>query len=195
MDEIYKLHYHYVKVSTNIKRSSEFKSNFSPSIDCDIETSLLIYTGYLKVIDPISKSIILSLIDIPNGIVMNNILILGQHVREVTKLEDNGNHELVRDILERDSCEKVANHPYYKRNSSRLVLSKGELKLRQDEILSWLKLNRIPSKLDASSEDLVIADSVRIKPPFEHKSDYICPTGVILKRVKHLIDSRPKVEN
>lgn len=193
--KIYKLHYHNVEVLTDLKKSSEFTSDFCiPNSSDSKRTSnqILVYAGYLKAIDPITKSIILTAIDEASNRVLKNILILGQHVVSVHEVETNVPVTKVKYILEQDSQEKVKSHPFYQRETEIDLLSPDQLKSRQEEILNWLKLNRIPTVLDELSNDLIIADSVKIRPPYQHVSDYICPTQVVLKRIKHIIDQRPK---
>ena len=186
--------FHHVDVVTNIKRARDFGvSDFVPPYE---QQEPLTYSGYLKVIDPISKSVILAKTD---GIsVTGNVLILGQNICDILQSEWGRKTHIdpltVERILENDSQIKIATHPYFHRPQTRDNLSPEELQKIQKSIMDWFKKYFIPIELNSVTQELIVAESVRIRPPYEHESDYISPTRVALKRIKYLVDSRPKIE-
>lgn len=178
--------YHHVKVKTKVNKPAEFVSN--EFFYSDDRFKNLIYTGYLKALDPITKSAILCIID--NKAVTKNILILG-HIIDKIQLshEENAIPTIeVQQILQADTQLRQAGHPYFNQKAS--PITEEEQHKRRDEILSWLAKNRIPAVLDEATDDIIVADSVRIKAPYEDATDYSCPTRVVLKRIKQIVENR-----
>lgn len=191
--------YHHVNIITKLKKSSHFKSDFLDYSDCDNNHGVqqnLVFSGYLKTIDPISRSVILAIIDTTNNTVKSNILILGQNIDTISKSSgDSLIPKKVETIFKLDNLNKLASHPYYKRDTTKYQLTDEELVDLQNEIISWLKKNRIPVEFDQLTNNIIVNDIVRIKAPYEHITDYICPTRIVLKRIKHIIDSRKMKQN
>lgn len=206
LHEAAKLLYNHIDVITTIKRGRDFQSEFlrecKISANCDDNSDQnksheLVYTGYMKAIDPLTKSIILCTIE--DNQITNNILILGHNIYNIqlSAVNNNPNNVVppseVKQIIETDTSAKIANHSFfYRPENTKISLSKDELIERRDEILDWLKKNRIPVSINKETNEVIIADSVRVRAPYEHESDYICPTRIVLKRIKQIIDSRAK---
>jgi len=187
--------YAHIDVETNIKKSKDFKSEFVPNSNhleglSDQDQRELTFTGYLKAIDPISYSVILCQIDPNTRSIVSNILILGRNICDIHQ----STHSLDQDFLSRADvasyCDNylssLNDHPYFCRSST--SLSGEELHDSQTRIISWLTKYRIPIELDEKTQELIVAESVRIKPPYKHETDFICPTRVVLKRIKHIVD-------
>lgn len=183
--------YCHVDVSTQINRSCDYRSTFcspaqTPSSKQD--SKKLVYTGYLKAFDPITKSVILC--NIENELVSENILILGRHITTITKSDNsvvNLSPNQVQEVINSGVSLKLVRHPYL--GLSKSYSDEAELSKRCEEIMEWLKKNRIP--VERRDNDLIVAEVVKIKPPYEHATDYICPTRTILERLKRIIESRP----
>lgn len=186
LDSISRLLYNHVNVVTTIKRTDDFQCPFA-----SLHNQMLIYSGYLKVIDPLTKSTILCSIDSQKRIVTNNLFILGHTISEI-QLSDIASRTAALDvqdvqhIIETDTATKTLSIPYFKR----VLLDEEELNQRRQEIFDWLKKNRIPVDLNPMNNEIEIAKSVRIRAPYEHESDYICPTRIVLSRIKSIVDSR-----
>lgn len=184
LDGAKKLLYHFVHTHTNIRRTKDFTSQFAS----DAAGGNLILTGYLKTIDPISHSVILCLIDEQTGLVSDNILILGQNISDI-KLADNGNKidcKRVKDFIDIDSHEKLKHHPYFQR-PTKPTLTRQELSLLQGRIIEWFTKWRVPIELNEETQELVVK-SVRIRPPYEHEADYVAPSRILLRGIKHMVD-------
>lgn len=190
LEKAYKLQYHHVIVSTNVERSKNCSIKFVKTSSEPGEK--LEFFGYLKVVDPISKSAILC--QIKEETVVDNILILGHVIIDIQlsgELDEIPTDNVSR-IVQQASQTKIQTHPYFARNTTDRHTSEDLIR-RKREIIDWLKRNRIPVEQDcANNADLLIADSVRLKPPYQYDSDYICPTRIVLKRLKHIVDSMPK---
>lgn len=148
----------------------------------------LVYTGYLKTLDPITKCTILCSIEC--GTVTNNILILG-HIIDEIKISCNQetiSTSEVEQIIKSDTLKRQSNHPYFAQKISSLTTE--ELHRRRVDILEWLARNRIPARLNQDGNEIIIADSVKLKPPYDSSNDYVCPTRVVLKRIKQIVDNR-----
>lgn len=185
------LHQHVVVTTTvKIKPGSQDVQPEFLKIDNKLldQERKLMYTGYLKALDPITKCTILCSID--RGAISNNILILGNNIDEIRiscTPEVISTTEVER-IIKVDTLNRQSKHPYFAQRISSLTAE--ELHRRRDDILEWLARNRIPAILNQDGNEIVIADSVKLKAPYESSSDYICPTRVVLKRVKQIVDSR-----
>lgn len=202
-DKAKRLLYQYVDVQTNIKKDSNFQSEFIIPLglelrNCDdnlTDVKQLIYSGYLKAIDPLSKSTILCLVNSDNLNITSNLLILGHTISDIRCSAyikpDNVDPGAIQELIESDSQVKLAKHPYFYRPETEHTLSQDELIGIQKSIIAWLEKYRIPVELNENNAELVVANSVRVKPPYNHESDYICPTRIVLQRVKRIIDSRP----
>lgn len=184
--------FQHVRVITTIRRSHDYESGFCDKTgsqeERDEDSNLLTYAGYLKAIDPITKSVVLCKIDSEE--VTGNILILGHNVARVTPslTAQIAEKDLVQRIVEEDTKKKLSQHPYF-RDKSDDKLDPLEVLERQSSILKWMERNRIPASVDKVRDEIIIAGDVRIRPPYERESDYICPTRLILKRVKSIVDS------
>lgn len=186
------LMYECVDVLTNIDRARDFDCPFAPRNYLkaqDEGREKLVYSGYLKAIDPITKSVILC--NLKDKALCQNILILGRHIVDITKSDysiDSLATEEVQTIIQNDSSRRLKDHPFHRKEHP--SLTEAELSDRCDEIMRWLSKNRIPA--GRCGKDIVVAETVRIKPPYEHVTDYICPTRIILDRLKRIIELRPK---
>lgn len=189
-EDIAKLHYKHVEVKTKLRRRPDFSHTFCLPISDD-QTSELTFSGYLKAVDPISKSTILCKIN-DEQIIEQNLLILGHHITYVkcTNRDDSIPPTEVERIIETSCRLELSNHPFFNRNSPSEELSGEQLDKRRVEISDWLSRLRIPNRLDEVNGEIIVADTVRIKPPYEFTSDYICPTRIVLNRVKQIVDSR-----
>lgn len=195
LSDIEQLLYHRVRVLTKISKSINYVSSFASSTT-DLN-GLLIYIGYLKAFDPLTNSAILcSIID---GKVDENIIILG-HIIETIEL-DIQNKEYgyidasnVEEIIKIDTSKKCENHPYFKNKINSIESNVDQLDNRCHQIIKWLNKNRIDAHVDQNTKNIVIADLITLRSPYVHVSDYICPTRIILKRVKNIIDSRDNTE-
>lgn len=191
--DISPLMYNYVNILTNINRARDFDCPFAQqdfTRTQDEGQQRLIYSGYLKAFDPITKSVILC--NLKNKAVCQNILILGRHIVNITKSEDSINNlptEQIQSIIQDDSTRRLKNHPFHRKEDS--DLTEAQLSDRCDEIIKWLEKNRIPA--ERCGNDIVVAGTVRIRPPYEHVTDYICPTRTILDRLKRIIGLRPRI--
>lgn len=148
------------------------------------------FVGYLKAFDPISRSVIVCKVE--DSEVIENVIILGQHIIRVELInpEDSILACEVQKVVESDTLRRLSKVPFLRLNTSCSLLSKEELEHRRNDIQAWLIKNRIPVKVDSSSGDIIIADSVRVRSPYENTTDYTCPSGTVLKRFKHIVDSR-----
>uniref|UniRef100_A0A6G1SDS3 AD domain-containing protein n=1 Tax=Aceria tosichella TaxID=561515 RepID=A0A6G1SDS3_9ACAR len=186
--------YTHVNVETNIKKSKDFTSDFllhSKHLDESTipDKRRLTFTGYLKAIDPISHSVILCQIERETRSI-NNILILGRNICDIHQSTSDPDQDYLSKEDVANYCDNYVsslnNHPYFCKPST--SLTSQELIESQTRIVSWLKKYRIPIELDEKSQELVVAECVRIKPPYKHESDFICPTRVVLKRIKNIVD-------
>lgn len=194
-----KLLHHHVIVKTTVKRGPDFISPFALSnqqANNNKNTSeTLQFAGYLKVLDPISNSAILCLID-DDYHIKENLLILGQNI-DLIEPSQSSQETLsvarVRDIIETDSAKKLSSLPFFQRlnNKDELNINKEEISKKGREIADWLSANRIPHQLNADTFEIIIGEMARLRPPYEHESNYICPTRIMLKRIMHIVDSRP----
>lgn len=176
--------YHHVRVATTVRKASDFDPQKSfPFVVRNQSSDKLVYVGYLKALDPISKSAILCQIE--NSEITKNIIILGHCIEEINLSEEN---DLippcdVRRIVELEQSQKFTNHSSHS-------LTDQEVKDRRDEIVGWLRKLRIPANVDAITNEVIVADSVRIRPPYESATNYICPTRIVLSRIKRIVESR-----
>lgn len=184
--------YHHVEISTTIKiniKAQEVRMEFL-LVDDNLlyNEQRLVYTGYLKALDPITKCAILCVIDCDT--VTNNILILGQVIEkiELSRKTDTIPVSKVEQTIQRDTLKRQASHPYFAHR--KYSITKEELQRRRDNILEWLLRNRIPATINENGQEIIIADSVKLKPPYEESNDFICPTRVVMKRIKQIVDTR-----
>lgn len=189
--------YQKVIVVTNIKKGHESGLNSMPeAVKSFIDPSpgLLTYEGYLKAVDPLSASIILCSIDDRTKSISHNVLILSHVITDIIPRHGTSKIEasVVEEIVERERSSALAGHPYFHRTGVKQTVTDEELRCIQESITSLFQRYRVPIRLEKSNQELIIADSVRVKPPYNHESDYICPTRVILQRIKHMVDSRPR---
>lgn len=184
--------YHHVEISTTIKiniGAQDVRTEFL-FVDDNLlhNEQKLVYTGYLKALDPITKCAILCAIDCDT--VTNNILILGQVIDKIqlSCSSDTISASEVEQTIQKDNLSRQANHPYFVQKKS--STTKEELQNRRDDILEWLSRNRIPATLNEDGEEIIIADCVKLRPPYEESTDFICPTRVVMKRIKQIVDNR-----
>ena len=187
--------YSYVDVVTTIGAGLRLDSKFL-SANAQQQQSL-IYSGYLKAFDPVTSSSILCLIE--DNIVRRNLIVLGCNIIDIIPSLTTVNKLSPTEagaIIELDSQTKAARHPFYQRTSQSgagLVTLEGETLVEvRDEIVDWLKVNRLPVSVDEQTHEIQVAGSIRINPPYEHETDFVCPTRVVFKRIKHIISSRPR---
>lgn len=180
--------YCYVDVRTHIERSHGYKSTFCnriPNLPNEQEKNL-IYTGFLKAFDPLTKSVILC--NIEESTLTDNILILGRHIVSIAKSSietPKFTRDEVQSVINSATSLSSAEYPYLQCSN----LDETELSEKCDKIVEWLKKNRIP--VERRGNNIVVAENVKIKPPYEHATDYICPTRTILERLKRIVESRP----
>lgn len=179
------LHNH-VKVVTKIKKSRDFDSSFP----YDLQTRNLVFIGYLKAFDPITKSVVMCTVE--DNIITENLLILGHLIDRIELYErsDTVSTQDIQRLVFEDTEQRLSKHPYFERKKVITLLTAEEVTKKRDEIVSWLTKLRIPNQVNAKNNDIIIADDVRIKVPYEHISDYICPTRIVLKRIHHIVESR-----
>lgn len=187
--------FHHVDITTNIDRAQDFDCPFAPKNRLESRggrNTKLVYSGYLKAFDPITKSVILC--NLQGKALCQNIIILGRHIVSITK-SDNSTDSLpveeIQSIIEKDSSHRLVNHPFHRKGTS--SLTEAELSDRCDEIIKWLIKNRIPA--ERCGNDILVAETVKIRPPYEYVTDYVCPTRTILDRLKRIIGMRPKIES
>lgn len=188
-----KLLYNHVNVATSVSKGRDRTSSFLIE-DANKE---LTFSGYLKVYDPISGSIVLC--HISEGKVAKNILILGCNISAINQTPESASHLQpidVRRIIELDRQAKVAHHPYFQRSHSleeqSTIHNHRNIEKLRDEIVGWLRENRLTVTTHEPSNDIIVADRIRIRPPYKHESDFVCPTNIVLKRIQHIINSRPR---
>lgn len=178
--------YHHVDVITKHKRRPDFQEDF-----VDLEAQSLIYSGYLKAIDPHTKSVVLCRIS-SDKLVNDNALILGHNICDIKlsnyKSDDAITVEEVEEIIQSDREKRLESHPLF---DQRYVCSKEELDFRRDLILNWLRKNRLPVSCDFDNGDIIVCGRAKIKPPYKNTKDFICPTRVVLKRLQHIVNSMP----
>lgn len=181
-----KLLFHHVDVITNVKEGEKLESRFL----IHSKERVLIYSGYLKTIDPISSSVILCLIE--SGKIVEQVIVLGRIVDDVIISEKNNVLQPgdVEQIIKQDTVKRVKNSTFYSQNKTPVPITLEEIQQRRDSIMEWLTKNRIPAKVDILSNEIIVAGKVRLKAPYQYSSDYVCPTRVILKRIKDIVDSR-----
>lgn len=179
-------------IKMNIKSEDPRPAFLHIKNDLSVVEKRLVYKGYLKAFDPISKSTILCSID--KETVINNILIIGQIIDEINLALEPGaiSPSKVEQVVQADTLRRQTGHPFFIHRTS--IITKEELLERRDEILKWLGKNRIPAKMNQDELEIIIADSVKLRPPYENSTDYICPTRVVLKRIKQIVDNREKVK-
>lgn len=193
LQRVYDLIYHHVSVSTVVERAKDCSINFPTTLD--EPGKFLEFTGYLKVVDPITKSAILCQIE--DETIVNNVLILGHVINsiQISSKPDAISASVVSRIIQKDSSIKFEAHPYSKGKADDRLVRSEVITWRQGAIIEWLEKNRIPAKHDSANNCILIADCVRLKPPYQFLSDYVCPNRIVLKRLKHIVDSRPQTEN
>lgn len=190
LSKIYDLLYHHVIVSTNVNRTKDCSINFNRT--SEESGKVLEFTGYLKVVDPISKSVILCQIE--NEIIFNNALILGHVISsiQISTMLDAIPTSIVSKIIQEDSLIKFEAHSYFE-GSNHQSVSSEVINRREEEIIEWLRKKRIPAQHDCVDNSIIVADSVRLKPPYDSPCDYTnCKNMVVLKRLKNIVDSRPQ---
>lgn len=134
-----------------------------------------VYAGYVKTIDPVSESIILVLF--ANCKPEKLRVVMGHTVKSITVVEDSTPEQ-------RRQIENLF-VPH------REHLKPEELKARREKLLTWLQINRLPVKQNPENGDqLVIADSVTILPPYTC-DDCQCTNEIVLGKVRGLISSIP----
>lgn len=187
--------YQLVVVETDVRQTKDFASSFLA--DGNIEQIStkdgklnLAFNGYLKTIDPISHSVILC--HLTGESIVDSLLILGRNIRDIRLSKILNRNSLTvcdfEQLVERDQQAKLRNHPYFCKPPTNQPLDPEELTLSQARIINWFNKYRVPIKLIEDTQELLVADCVRIKPPYLHESDYICPTRVILRRIKYMVD-------
>lgn len=186
----YDLLYHHVSVLTTVRQTKDCSINYTTISDEPGE--FLEFTGYLKVVDPISKSVILCQVE--EGTIVNNVLILGHVINtiQISTKPDSIPVSVVSGIIQKDSLTKLKAHPYSKGEAANSLVKSETIDKREEAIIKWLKKNRIPAKYDGVNSCILIADCVKLKPTYQFLSDYICPNRIVLKRLKHIVDSRPQ---
>lgn len=190
LSKIYDLLYHHVIVLTKVNRAKDCSINFDGT--SEKLGKVLEFTGYLKVVDPISKSVILC--QIKDEFIVNNALILGHVISsiQVSTMLDAIPTSVVSKIIQEDSSIKFEAHPYFEGRRKNQLLSSEVINRRGDEIIEWLRKKRIPARRDCVDNSIIIADSVRLKSPYESPCDYTNHKNmVVLKRLKNIVDSRP----
>lgn len=189
-EECVKLLYKHVDVSTDIKQARDFESSFVTNRTSDNKSSeiLLTFSGILKVIDPITGSTILCCIE--EDRVTDNILILGHCITDIklSPLEPyQKTCQSICDIIESDTQAKLKHHPYFNRPETYSSLTPKQTVERRDSIQAWLSKNRITASINEETNEIVVAERARIRPPYEHESDFVCPTRIVYKRLKRII--------
>lgn len=187
-DPIIDLMFSHVTVETLVKRSNDFTSDFS-SGNADSEETLC-YNGHLKAADPISGSVVLCDIDRETNRVIKSIMIIGNVIDNVKPSSQICiPKEIVLRAIELErQC--LARAPYFRKNLQ--DLTRDQIIERRDEIMSWLQSCFVHVEHDDSTNEISISSTkIRVRPPYERDSDYICPTRIVLQRFKGLIDSRP----
>lgn len=180
-----KLLYTSVKVITKLQRSDNLKSSFLCELDVQ---NKLIYCGYLKAYDPLTKSIILC--HIKNDKVTDNILILSHAVDTIISNESDKDQGLDHTRVEAIIISDLANKCKYNLERKTVELSDEDSVKKASDIIDWLSKNRIPAHVEEGSNEIIIADDIRVLSPYKDIQDYKCPTRIILKRIKTIIDSR-----
>lgn len=201
LEKLQPLLYRPVLIKTTIAKGYDFQNRYFAPRD-DTNNKFACFAGYMKCVDPISGSIILCQINDKNQIT-KNILILGNNVSDISAIHDKNEEvttrycdlqvQRIKNIIEKDSNGKLESHPHFSRASrlAALALEPEDLSRRQKEIIEWLRHNRIPCDIsEEQTTDIIVADSVRIRPPYEQDCDYVCPTNTVLRRLKAIIDSR-----
>lgn len=191
-----KLLYEHVVVITTIKRTPEFDfaSAHFYRIHRRHQDEFLAFVGHLKVVDPVSESIILCHISADRKIT-KNILILSHSIDRielsVEKICDIPKSE-VRDIIQAENAKKIASSPFFERVKNEDVANCEEIIQKIQDIVDWLTASRIPHEVNCDTSEIIIGDVARIRPPYDHESNYVCPTRTMLKRVMYIVNSRPK---
>lgn len=179
--------YSYVTVRTRIKKRADSSSLFILQ-DGDSDNLYLSYRGYLKALDPVTRTVVLCYIK--DEEVVETVFIFGHNIISVECECDEKNlipPHIVKRTIEDQSKKLLVACPFFLNLDASSNLTEEDLKQRKDKIISCIKANRIPVALDRLDETIVIADSVKIKPPYAHDSNFICPTRLILKRIKAIV--------
>lgn len=145
------------------------------------------HTGYLKVVDPISMSMILC--DIEDSKVTKNILVLGHGIIGVerTNIPNSLKPDEVAILVEADGRDRLGTNPFFAEKYKDHNLTEEKLRARRDRIENWFKASRIPIEVHPVSNEIIVATTVRIRPPYDSPKDYVGSTSTITKRIIYLV--------
>uniref|UniRef100_A0A6M2CZI6 Protein ovary overexpressed n=1 Tax=Rhipicephalus microplus TaxID=6941 RepID=A0A6M2CZI6_RHIMP len=134
-----------------------------------------VLAGYVKTVDPISKSVVLVLFEDGKAKVLH--VIMGHAVKSVTVVTD-------ASPAEKEQIETLF-------MLTQKELSAEELRQRKENVRSWMCVNRIPIA-EATKEPgtLVIAGSVRLLPPYG-PDDLQCTNSLVLGKIHRMISLMP----
>lgn len=134
-----------------------------------------VLAGYVKTIDPVSKSIVMVLTD--SGRPSTAHVIMGHAVKSLTVVTD-------ATPAEKEKIEQLF-------LPARVKLSSEQLREKKEKLRSWLCVNRIPVTESADEPGvLVIAGSVRLLPPYGLE-DFQCTNSLVLGKIRGIISSMP----
>lgn len=181
--------FRYVLVETKIRRKGELSLPLVwQRLDGNFDDAHLSYTGYLKALDPISGSV--AICDIVDEQVTHSMLIFGHNIASISYKDDENllQPASVKDIIETHNVRLLSDCPFFMNENLGPMPSEENLAKRKDRIIEFIKANRISVAFNELDRSITVAESVIIKPPYKRDSDFICPTKLIKRRIKTIID-------
>uniref|UniRef100_A0A1E1X0D2 Gem nuclear organelle associated protein 6 n=1 Tax=Amblyomma aureolatum TaxID=187763 RepID=A0A1E1X0D2_9ACAR len=134
-----------------------------------------VLAGYVKTIDPVSKCIVMALLDSGRPVTVH--VIMGHAVKSLTVVTDAA-------PAEKEQIEQLF-------MPQRMKLSNEQLRQKKEKLRSWMCINRIPVAESADQPGvLVIAGSVRLLPPYGPE-DFQCTNSLVLGKIRGIISSMP----
>lgn len=134
-----------------------------------------VLAGYVKTVDPISESIVLVLFEDEKPKMLH--VVMGHAVNSVTVVTD-------ASPAEKEQLENLF-------MPARQALSAEQLRERKEKVRSWMCVNRIPVAESAQEPGvLIIADSVRLLPPYGPE-DFQCTNSLVLGKIRGMVSLMP----
>uniref|UniRef100_A0A023GA07 Gem-associated protein 6 n=1 Tax=Amblyomma triste TaxID=251400 RepID=A0A023GA07_AMBTT len=134
-----------------------------------------VLAGYVKTIDPVSKSIVMVLLD--DGRPSRVHVVMGHAAKSLTVVTDASpaEKEHIEELFMPESVE----------------LNTEQLRHKKENLRSWMCVNRIPVAEPANEPGvLVIAGSVRLLPPYGLE-DLQCTNSLVMGKIRGIISAMP----
>lgn len=178
IEQIINLQYKPVKVTTNVKHNDE----------------ILAYYGYLNAYDPVTGSTILSHLNLTG--ITRSVLIPGKRIQSITADSEVNRQEFIHQStnaklsIEIERNQKLKLHAHNAKQHETFDNGFQEYK-SAEQIFNWLELNKLPVSLEKNTNTILVSDCIKIRPPYRNDCDYSCPTGIVLSRIKKIVDRMP----